>query len=72
MVINPLSPIKLVQRPIGVSGQRGFGIVAQRFIQKGEYLFELPGLITKTSAPSFQSKLSMIIPHHRQKQGSEE
>lgn len=70
MVINPLSPVKLVQRPIGIDGERGFGIVAKRFIKEGEYIFELPGMIAKTSAPSLQTQLSMIIPHRRQKQGT--
>ena len=72
MVINPLSPIKLVQRIIGPHGPRGFGIIAQRSIQKNEYIYELPGMIAKTSRPSIQSNLSIIIPHHRQRQGTEE
>ena len=71
MVINPVSPIKLIQRPIGPNGPRGFGITARRFIQKGEYLYELPGMIAKTSRPNIQSNLSVIIPHTRQEQGSE-
>jgi len=72
MVVNPASPIKLIQRLIGPNGPRGFGITARRFIQKGEYLYELPGMIAKTSRPNIQSNLSIIIPHHRQQQGSEE
>ena len=72
MVINPLSPIKLVQRPMGPSGSRGFGIIARRPIQNKEYIYELPGMIAKSARPSIQSKLSIIIPHHSQKQGKEE
>jgi len=72
MVINPSAPIKLVQRPIGPGGPRGFGIISRRFIQKNEYIYELPGMIAKSSRPSIQSKLSIIVPHHGQKQGKEE
>jgi len=72
MVINPLSPVKLVQQTMGSGGPRGFGIIARRAIQKNEYIYELPGMIAKTSRPSIQSKLSIIIPHHRQRQGTEE
>lgn len=54
------------------NGPRGFGIIARRFIQEGEYIYELPGMIAKTSRPNIQSTLSIIIPHHRQNQGSEE
>ena len=71
-VINPSSPVKLVQRPIGPRGPRGFGIVARRPIQKNEYIYELPGMIAKSARPHIQSKLSVIIPHHSQKQGKEE
>src|SRR6266700_3081047 len=53
-VINPFSPVKLVQRMIGPDGPRGFGIIA------------------KPACPSIQSKLSVIIPHHCQRQGTEE
>jgi hypothetical protein len=72
MVVNPVSPIKLVQRPMMPNGPRGFGIVARRFIQEGEYIYELPGMIAKTSRPNIQSKLSIMLPHRRQNQGSEE
>ena len=72
MVVNPISPVKLVQRPMIPNGPRGFGIIARRFIQEGEYIYELPGMIAKTSRPNIQSTLSIIIPHHRQNQGSEE
>ena len=41
MVINPTSPIKLVQRPMMPNGPRGFGITARRFIQEGEYIYVL-------------------------------
>ena len=53
------------------NGPRGFGIVARRFIQKGEYIYELPGMIAKTSQPNIQSNLSIMLPHPRQNQGSE-
>ena len=72
MVVNPVSPIKLVQRLMMPNGPRGFGIIAQRFIQEGEYIYELPGMIAKTSQPNIQSKLSIMLPHRRQNQGSEE
>ena len=72
MVINPASPIKLVQRPMGPNSPRGFGIIARRFIYEGEYIYELPGMIAKTSRPDIQSNLSIMIPHRRQNQGSEE
>ena len=72
MAINPAAPIKLVQRPIGTGGERGFGIVAKRFIKEGEYIFELPGMIAKTSTPYLQTQLSLIIPHRCQKQGTKE
>ena len=71
MVINPLSPIKLVQQQIEPDSLLGFGIVAQRPIQENEYIYELPEMITKTARPSIQSNLSVIIPHHCQKQGTE-
>jgi len=72
MIINPQSPIKLVQRAMGLDGSRGFGILAQRTIQENEYIYELPGMIAKSARPSIQSNLSIIIPHHCQKQGTEE
>ena len=51
---------------------RGFGIIAQWFIQKEEYIYELSSMITKTSQPDIQSNLSIIYPHHWQNQGSKE
>lgn len=72
MVINPSSPVKLVQRKIGPDGPRGFGIVARRPIQENEYIYELPGMIAKSARPNIQSKLSVIVPHHSQKQGKGE
>jgi hypothetical protein len=71
MVINPLSPVKLIQRVVGPGGPRGFGIVARRFIQEKEYIYELPGMIAKNARPRIQSRLSIITPHYRQNQGSE-
>ena len=57
---------------MGPNGPRGFGIVARRFLHKEEYIYELPGMIAKTSVPKIESMLSKIIPHTVQKQGSEE
>lgn len=57
---------------MGPGGPRGFGIVARRFLHKDEYIYELPGMIAKSSVPKIQSMLSKIIPHHVQNQGSEE
>jgi hypothetical protein len=36
MVINPLSPVKLVQQTMGSGGLQGFGIIARWVIQKNE------------------------------------
>lgn len=72
MVINPSSPIRLTQQPMGPNGIRGFGIVATRLIQENEYIYELPGMIAKSSRPDIQSMLSIIVPHPRQKEMIEE
>jgi len=72
MVINPSSPIRLVQRTMGLGDQRGFGIIATRAIQQNELIYELPGMIASSARPAIQSSLSIIIPHRCQEQGTEE